>query len=110
MVIVVTLSIGNVFENSGGTFPMNSPEIKAFIRENSHLFWWIKPEEKENISLNLLTEAILNYGDLQDIKQLFTLVGIKKVAYIFFQQISGLRPNYPPETIQFFTLYFKKYA
>ena len=50
---------------------MNSPEIKAFIREHTCLFWWIKPEEKENISLDFLVETILNYGDVQDIKRLF---------------------------------------
>lgn len=35
----------------------NSFEIKKFILENSTLFWWIKPEEKTNISINALVEA-----------------------------------------------------
>ena len=42
---------------------MNNPEIKTFIRENTHLFWWIKPEEREHIELNFLVESVLNYGD-----------------------------------------------
>jgi hypothetical protein len=30
---------------------------------NVLLFWGVKPDEKENISLNVLVETILNYGD-----------------------------------------------
>ena len=41
----------------------NSPEIRQFIRENKHLFWWITPEERENIDLRFLVETILSYGD-----------------------------------------------
>lgn len=89
---------------------MNSPEIKQFIRENASLFWWIKEDEKENISLNLLVEAILNYGNLEDIKRLFELIGIEKVADIFNRQTSGFRTNYYPETLNYFKLFFKKYA
>jgi len=74
------------------------------------LFWWIKEEAKENISLSFLTEAILNYGDLQDIKRLFELVGINNVAEIFYKQMFRMRTNYSPETINFFTLYFQKHA
>jgi len=57
---------------------MNNPEIKQFIKENSSLFWWIKEDAKENISINLLVEIILNYGDLESVKKLFSLIGIKK--------------------------------
>jgi hypothetical protein len=89
---------------------MNKPEIKEFIKEYSYLFWWIKPEEQEHISLNLLTEAILHYGDLHDINRLFELIGIQTVAEIFSRQISGMRTNYPSETVNFFTLYFQKHA
>ena len=49
----------------------HNPEIKQFIRENSALFWWIKPEEKMNISINALVEAVLNYGNEKSVKKLF---------------------------------------
>ena len=88
----------------------NNPEIKKFIRENSHLFWWIKEESKENISLNLLVESILNYGNEKSVKRLFELVGIKKVAEIFHQGTNRKRVNYHPRTINYFNLYFKKNA
>ena len=44
----------------------NRPEIKSFIREQSHLFWWIKEEEKEDIDTRFLVEPVLNYGDEED--------------------------------------------
>ncbi|MDP8227792.1 hypothetical protein D4R71_02160 [bacterium] len=89
---------------------MNNPEIKQFIRENSYLFWWIREDAKAEISLNLLIETILNYGDIESIKNLFTLIGIKKVAEIFYQSIHRKRVNYHPRTINFFTLYFTRNA
>ena len=89
---------------------MINPEIKAFIRENTHLFWWIKPEERENIDLNFLVESVLNYGDEKSVKQLFELVGIETVAEIFYRQISRKRVNYHPRTINYFTRYFQRHA
>lgn len=89
---------------------MNGSEIKEFIRENNSLFWYIKKDAKENISIDLLVETILNYGNEKVVKKLFDLVGIKKVAEIFYKQISGSRVNYSPRTVHFFNLYFKKNA
>jgi ABC-type nitrate/sulfonate/bicarbonate transport system ATPase subunit len=89
---------------------VNDAEIKEFIRENSSLFWYIKEDAKENISMDLLVETILNYGNEKSVKKLFQLVGIKKAAEIFYKQISGKRINYPPRTVHFFNLYFKKNA
>ena len=68
-----------------------SKDIKQFIRENEALFWGVKPDEKENISLNVLVETILNYGNEKRVRTLFDLIGVKTVAEIFFQQVSGKR-------------------
>lgn len=88
----------------------NTPEIKTFIKENSSLFWYIKEEEKENISIEFLIETILNYGDEKSVKKLFDLVGINKVAEIFYRQTSRKRVNYQKRTVHFFNLYFKRHA
>ncbi|MDY6792796.1 MAG: hypothetical protein SWH54_16150 [Thermodesulfobacteriota bacterium] len=68
-------------------------EFKDFIMENSSLFWWIKPEEKPNISLYAVVEAVLNYGNEKSVKKLFDLIEINKVADIFYRQTSGKRSN-----------------
>ncbi len=88
----------------------HNSEIKKFIQENSSLFWWIKPEEKMNISINAIVEAVLNYGNGKSVKRLFDLVGIETVAGIFYQQISGKRSNYHQRTKHFFQIYFKRHA
>jgi hypothetical protein len=92
---------------------MHSPELKAFIRDHSALFWSIPENKKENISEAALVETILNYGDLDVVKKLFSLIGLKKTATIFFEslgQSERKRGNYHELTIHFFTLYFQRYA
>jgi hypothetical protein len=89
---------------------MNSPEIKAFIRQHSNLFWYIPEEKKEAIHPELLVETILNYGSLDDIKLLFKVLGRKESAKVFFNAEGRKILNYYPEVYNFFSLYFKKYA
>lgn len=92
---------------------MNSPEVKAFIRENSSLFWYTPQDKKEDIGPELLVETILNYGDLPTIKKLFKIMGIRKVAEVFFYSIglSGRRKgNYYELTVNYFTILFRRYA
>jgi len=59
---------------------MNSPEVKAFIRKHSNLFWYIPEDKKEDISEDVLVEFILNYGTLDDVTELLRILGIHKVA------------------------------
>ncbi|MBL7111870.1 MAG: hypothetical protein ISS19_08015 [Bacteroidales bacterium] len=89
---------------------MHNKEIQEFISENSSLLWYIPDREKINISLDLLVETILNYGDEKSVQKLFDLVGINEVADIFDKQISGRRVNYFPQVINFFNLYFQRHA
>jgi len=88
----------------------NSPEIKAFIRENSSLFWYIPQDKKEDISHELLVETILNYGDINAVKKLCKLLGINEMARVFFNATGRKKLNYYPEIYNFFELFFKKYA
>ena len=90
----------------------NSPELKALIRKNAHLFWYSKDSEKENLPLPVVLEFFINYANKEDIKELFRIVGIKNAAKVFFEQVSnwGDRSNYFPELQNYFTLYFKRYA
>jgi len=90
--------------------PEHSEEIKKFIREHSSLFWYIKEDAKERISLDSLVEHILNYGNIEDVKTLIELLGIKKVSKIFFKQINRKRCNYFPKVKNYFTLYFNRHA
>jgi hypothetical protein len=84
--------------------------MQAFIRENSHLWWWIPEESKQRLSIDSIVEAVLNYGTEKSVRRLFELAGIKRVKEIFLRQISGKRPNYHNRAIHFFKLYFERHA
>ena len=69
------------------------------------------PEHKKaQLKDESLVEAILNYGDVKSVKQLFKTFGIVKVAGIFRQQTLKPRNNYLPPVRHYFTLYFDKHA
>ena len=89
---------------------MNSPEIKAFIQKHSNLFWYIPKDKKEDISEDVLVEFILNYGTLNDVTELFRIMGIHKVAQVFFRATGRKKLNYFPEIYNYFSLFFNKHA
>ena len=89
---------------------MYSPEIKAFIREKSNLFWSIPKDRKEEISPGLLVETILNYGPMDDVRKLIRLMGMEEVARVFFSAKGRQKLNYYPQIYHYFSLLFKKYA
>ena len=92
---------------------MRTPEIKEFILRHSDLFWYTPQDKKEDISDEFLVETILNYGDLLAVKQLIKLLGIKRTAQIFSDSINlsdRRKGNYHELTINYFTLFFNRYA
>jgi hypothetical protein len=89
---------------------MNSPEIQQFIREHSNLFWYTPEEKKEEISHELLVETVLNYGDLQSVKQLIAIIGFDKLAEIFTGLEGRKKLNYYPEIYNFFSILVHNHA
>ena len=82
--------------------------IQDFIKERSYLVWGTR--NYKNLSEEAVVESVLNYGDFDDVKKMFAILGIKKAAGIFKKQISQKRNNYRPKIKNYFNLYFKKYA
>jgi hypothetical protein len=82
--------------------------ISEFIKKRSHLIWYTK--EYDKLSKEAIVEAVLNYGDWDDVQQLIKIIGIKKVAEIFRKQTGGFRTNYRLEVSNYFRLYFNKHA
>lgn len=64
----------------------------------------------DHLSESAIIEAVLNYGDFDDVKKLIAILGIKKAAAIFQKRAWQRRSNYRPEIRNYFKLYFKKYA
>jgi len=91
----------------------NSPELKALIRKNAQLFWYSKDSEKEQLPLPVVIEFFLNFANAEDVKALFKIIGEKKAATVFFEQINKSERaanNYNVLSRNFFTLYFNRYA
>ncbi len=91
---------------------INSPEIKAFIHHHSQLFWYTPESKKEEISEEFLVETILNYGEMQSVKELISILGINRISKIFFNSINKSerrKGNYHELTLHFFSLLFKPY-
>ena len=89
---------------------MKKNEIHKIVQENRSLFWSVSEADLDRLSVDLIVETILSYGDEKSVKALLNTLGTKNVAAIFFKQISRKRCNYPPRTRHYFSLYFKKYA
>jgi hypothetical protein len=91
----------------------NTPELKEFIREQSNLFWYTPEDQKEDISPELLVETILNYGDMDAVRKLFRIMGLKSVATVFFNAVNlsnRQKGNYHELTLNYFSILFKRYA
>ncbi|MBU4332157.1 hypothetical protein KKD19_02215 [Patescibacteria group bacterium] len=82
--------------------------IANFIKKRPYLFWSTK--DYKNLSEAAIVEAVLNYGDFDDVKKMISILGLKKTAAIFRKKSSQKRCNYRPEIKNYFKLYFNKYA
>jgi hypothetical protein len=80
------------------------------IRKYGSLFWYVREEDKADLSLEAVVESILNYGDLDAVRLLIKKAGISKVASIFFSQVQRDRVNYFPQVENFFRLYFNRHV
>ena len=92
---------------------MRTLEINKFIEDRQHLFWYSPSPKNETVSDELLVETVLNYGSMDDIRDLFAVMGIKNTAKIFFDSIGKSerrKGNYHKLTINYFTLLFNRYA
>lgn len=89
---------------------MNSLEIEQFIHQHSNLFWYTPEDKKKEISPELLVETIFNYGDLNDVRELITIMGIERLSEIFNGLQGRKKLNYYPEIYHFFSILIQRYA
>jgi len=83
-------------------------KLQALFQQKPYLVWDIK--NPDGLSENSMVERIINYGNWDDVMQTISILGIAKVSGIFNASITNTRNNYRPQTINFFKLYFQKYA
>ena len=86
-------------------------EINKFIKKRSHLIWYTK--NYENLSEEAIVEAVLNYGNWNDVQKMISILGIQRVADIFKKgtKLGKMkRTNYDKKIKNYFQLYFDRYA
>lgn len=85
--------------------------LADFLKKRPYLIWYVKDITK--VDTAAAVEAVLNYGDWDDVQGLIKIVGLRKVARIFREKSpkSAMgRTNYAPDIVNYFNLYFDKYA
>jgi hypothetical protein len=84
--------------------------IKArdYIKLKPYLVWSTK--NYEGLSPEFIVESILNYGDWNDFLFIKDLFGIKNLSQIFENISKKRRVNLRPQTINYFKMFFSKYA
>ena len=89
---------------------MKKKSLQELLRESASLFWWVPDNKIESLPLESLVEAVLNYGSMQQVRDLFHCMGKDTVSAIFREQIKRPRKVYLPQVEHYFTLYFDKYV
>jgi hypothetical protein len=87
-----------------------SQALKDFIEAHGALFWYTPPPKGDNVTDELLVESVLNYGSMEDIKELFRLAGLKQTAAVFKNMTGRKQLNFYPEIWNYFNLFFLRYA
>ena len=87
---------------------MKSRLKKEIVKNNKSLFW--DESEINSLSTELIVEKILKYGDYSSVMKIIDILGIDRVASIFYDKVNQKRSNFHPRTINYFKLYFKKHV
>lgn len=83
-------------------------KAQDIIKKKPYLIWYTK--DYDHLSDEAVVEAILNYGDWDDVQLLIKTLGIKRVANIFREYSRRPRSNYDKKIARYFGLYFDRYA
>lgn len=80
-----------------------------FIRKHHALFWYTPEDAKLDVSDELLAETVLNYGTLDDFRELVNVMTPKRLSQVFFSAVCR-KADILPKSGTFFSLLLKKYA
>ena len=83
-------------------------KIREFIKNKPYLIWYSK--NYDSLSEESIVESVLNYGNWDDYLFIENSLGIKEVSNVFNLLKDQKRTNLRPQTINYFSKYFNKYA
>ena len=83
---------------------------EELIQKNKDLFWYIRKDALNEISDDVLVEFIMNYGDMEALKDLIHVLGIEKLR-IVYNNIQGRRVgNYKVESLNYLKIIIENYV
>jgi len=81
---------------------------QELIKRKPYLIWYTATYDQLDDAP--IIEAVLNYGDWEDVQDIIKILGIKRVSEIFHTYAFRARTNYFPQIQNYFSLYFDKYV
>lgn len=82
--------------------------LRQLFFDKPYLAWFVK--EKQSLSTESMLEHLFNYGAWQDYTAVEKEMGIERVKDFFMRLAKAKRSNLRPKTMNYFRLYFSKYA
>ena len=85
---------------------MLSDPLYNFISGRKHLIWYVK--DYRSLSEESIVEAVLNYGNWEDVQTFIKIKGLEETRGIFNKTTQKSRVNYPDNIKHYFSLYFNR--
>ncbi len=76
-------------------YHMAANKVSSFMKRRRHLMWYTW--RNAGVSVPAALEAVLNYGDVADVRAFIAQVGRERVRRTFRAQQGKPRSNYRPE-------------
>jgi hypothetical protein len=83
-------------------------KVRDYVRLRPYLIWSTK--NYDGLSPEFIVESILNYGDWNDFLFIKDTFGVGNLSDIFEKILKKRRVNLRPQTINYFKMFFSKYA
>lgn len=83
-------------------------DIRKFIKNKPYILWYSK--NYDGLSKESILEAMLNYGNWNDYLFIENALGIEEVKNVFNHLKNQKRVSLRPQTVNYFSNYFKAYA
>ena len=109
--IYINIFISHNGSNMRYNIHMNERDLikaREYIKIRPYLVWSTK--NYEDLSPEFIVESILNYGDWNDFLFIKEFFGIKNLSQIFEKISKRRRVNLRPQTVNYFKMFFSKYA
>jgi hypothetical protein len=89
---------------------MTDPRLYQLVKANRALFWSVGDDNLDKLDESSIVEGFLNFGNENNVKALFDILGTNNVAKIFYDHVSRPRHNYYAQPAHYFKLYFSRHA